>query len=104
MVITIVFMLISAIFFNLLFYILNKSPLKVFKYVQNNLKKSKLLKKQYNKRILYILIILGISFLAEKLNLSSVLFGIILGFLFALIDICFEDNIIEDFTRKQKEK
>ncbi len=57
-----------------------------------------------NRRILsfagYALVILITAFLKVSLGISSIICGLILGFLGSIIDTCFRNNIIEIITNK----
>lgn len=57
-----------------------------------------------NRRILsfagYVLVILITAFLKVSLGISSIICGLILGFLGSIIDTCFRNNIIEIITNK----
>lgn len=57
-----------------------------------------------NRRILsfagYVLVILITAFLKVSLGVSSIICGLIFGFLGSIIDTCFRNNIIEIITNK----
>ena len=52
----------------------------------------------------YILVILISVFLRVTFDISGVVWGVILGFLIALVDTCLGQNIIDNNCKKSKEE
>ena len=95
--------LLSALIFSFLLHTLNSRRWGVFIPTQSDLGNLS----NTNRRILsfagYVLAILITTFLRVSLGISGVVSGLVLGFLGALIDTCFRDNIIENITKENKE-
>ncbi len=94
----------SSATFSFLFYILNYRICGVFEPMQRDLGSLS----NVNRRILsfagYVLVILITAFLKVSLGVSSIICGLILGFLGSIIDTCFRNNIIEIITNKNNEQ
>ena len=85
-------MVVSCIFFEILFYGLNNSMLRLFVPIQNRLSKVK--NKYFFKWMLYA-IFLGIAVtIKESFDLSYFLHGIILGFFYSLSHILVGESTI----------
>ncbi|WP_042274554.1 hypothetical protein [Faecalimicrobium dakarense] len=94
--------ILSRLIFSFLFYILNYKTCGVFESMQRDLGKLS----NINRRILnfagHALAISITVLLGIRLGISRVVAGLILGFLSALIDICFGDSIIGNVTNKNE--
>ncbi|WP_297133597.1 hypothetical protein [Terrisporobacter sp.] len=94
----------SSATFSFLFYILNYRICGIFEPIQRDLEKLS----NTSRRILsfagYVLVILITAFLKVSLGISSLICGLILGFLGTIIDTCFRNNIIEIITKKNNEQ
>lgn len=88
--------LLSAGIFSFLFYILNNKIYGIFKPIQRDL----ISLNKWTRRALnfagFILVILISVYLKIILNLSEIGTGLILGFLGAIQDTCFKNNIVEN--------
>ena len=95
--------LLSALIFSFLLHTLNSRVWGVFIPMQRDLGNLS----NTNRLILsfagYVLAILITTFFRVSLGISGVVSGLVLGFLGALIDTCFRDNIIENITKENKE-
>lgn len=93
--ITVITIFLSGIFFKFLLHNFNHRIYGIFMSMQRDLDKIS----KTNRCILYFLgFILAISItvnLALRLEISNVEYGLILGFLIAIVDICFESNTIK---------
>lgn len=92
--------ILSRLIFNLLFYILNYKIYGAFESMQRDLEKLS----NTNRNILnfagHVLAISITVLLGIRLGISHVVAGLILGFLMAIIDICFGNSIIGNAPKK----
>lgn len=90
---SIIVTILSAVIFSFLLHILNQSIWGIFVPIQSDLGNLS----STNRRILnfvgYILSILIYVLLRASFNISDLVCCVILGFLMALIDTCFRDNM-----------
>ncbi|MGF0108013.1 hypothetical protein [Clostridium sp. SGI.024] len=87
-------MVVSCFFFQILFYALNNSILRLFVPIKNRL--SKLKYKSFFKWIIYA-IFLGISVtIKESFNLSHFWLGIIIGFFYSLSHRLVGESVFSD--------
>ena len=95
--------LLSSAIFSFLFHILNNKICGIFKPIQRDL----INLGKWTRRILnisgFFLAILISVYFRIILNLSEVSTGLILGFLGAIIDTCFRNNIVENSIGVDKE-
>lgn len=95
--------LLSAAVFSFIFYILNNRIGGIFKAIQKDLSNLN----KGTRRILnfagFILAILISVYLRIALNLSDISGGLILGFLGAILDTCFRNNIVENTIGNNKQ-
>lgn len=94
--------LLSSATFSSLFYILNHRIYAIFEPMQRDLDKLSNINRSILSFIGYILSILITVFLRVSPGVSSITCGLILGFLLALIDTCFRNNIVENIMKKNK--
>lgn len=96
--------ILSCMIFSFLLHNFNKRVWGIFISMQRDLGKIN----KINRRILYFMgYILSISItvkLVLRLGLSNVEYGLILGFLMAIVNICFESNIKKDTIKKDNEQ
>lgn len=94
-ILLVVYVYLSLIMFSFLFSKLNDDKFELFKSIQtktNNFGEEKRRKVKRNFNILIVVI----AFILPIFNLSDIISGFIIGFLFALIDICLSENPIEN--------
>lgn len=90
--------LISFLFFDILFSALNQSMLRLFIPIQ--IKISAIKNPKILKFILNVIAIMMSSYWFTSLKLSSLFFGIILGFFMSLINIIFSESITMQIKKK----
>ena len=87
-------MLLSFIVFDILFYALNKSILKLFVPLQNYF--SKVRKKEFFRMFIYT-IFLGVSVVIKDiLDLNYFMFGLTLGIFYSFTNMLFKNGIISE--------
>lgn len=83
--------LLSALGFAIIFNLLNMSVLRLFVPIQNFTSKLNN-KKLYNNLALIVLLVLSAAF-RMYFQVSDIVYGLIIGFFFALVSICFSTQI-----------
>lgn len=96
--------ILSGVFFSFLLHNLNDNICKIFMPIQRDLGNLSIANRRILNFLGYVLSILISVLLRVIFNNSSVVWCVILGFLMALVDTCFGDNIIDNITKKNKEE
>ncbi len=86
----------SGIFFSFLLHILNQKIYAIFDSIQRDLNKLCNINRRILNFICYLSAILISVLFRIILNFNDVIQAFILGFLLAIIDTCFRNNIIEN--------
>ena len=92
--------ILSRLIFNFLFYILNYKIYGVFESMQRDLEKLSNINRSILNFVGHALAISITVLLSIRLGISNAVAGLILGFLMALIDICFGNSIIGNVPKK----
>lgn len=96
--------LLSGMIFSFLLHILNQNICGIFVSMQRDFDNLSNKNRCILNFIGYVLAILISVFLRVTFDINGVVGGVILGFLMALVDTCFGQNIIGNITKKSKEQ